>query len=140
MLNPLVLYGKTIIKYFHTNKVDPAPCKDMQTSPHPPQKWSSLYKRRALCWNVRKIISSHINIISRFWAIGVQKIQKNAQKIEYSAKVAKFAGKIRIDLTMILYINRCLWCLSQKIEDAQYSDMSWMHCKGKMQNRSYLKN
>ena len=43
-------------------------------------------------------------IISRFWAMGVQKVQKDAQKIEFSSEVVKFAGKIRIDLIIIFNI------------------------------------
>ena len=35
----------------------------------------------------------------------VQKDQKDAQKIRFSLKVAKFAGKIRIDLKMNFCIN-----------------------------------
>ena len=34
-----------------------------------------------------------------------QKVQKDGQKIKFSSKVTKFAGKIGIDLTLIFSIN-----------------------------------
>ena len=64
-----------------TNKLGHVPSKDMQTlTPHPthPQKGG---------------------------VIGVQKVQKHAQNIKFSSKVARFAGKIWIDLIIIFYID-----------------------------------
>ena len=37
--------------------------------------------------------------------MGVQKIQKDEEKIKFPLKVTKFAGKIRIDLRIHFYIN-----------------------------------
>ena len=37
--------------------------------------------------------------------MGVQNVQKDAQKIKFPSKVAKLAGKIRIDLTVIFRIH-----------------------------------
>ena len=42
-----------------------------------------------------------IDIISRLWAVGDQKGRFGRPKIEFSSKVAKFAGQIGIDLTLI---------------------------------------
>ena len=48
-----------------------------------------------LCWK------NHIT----FFSYGVQKVQKDAQKIIFSSKVAKFTAKIWMDLIMIFYID-----------------------------------
>ena len=45
------------------------------------------------------------HIIPRFCVMVVQKVQKHAQKIKFSSKVAKFAGTIGIDLTIIFCMN-----------------------------------
>ena len=37
--------------------------------------------------------------------MGVQKVQKDARKNKKNSKVAKFAGKIGIDVTIIFCIN-----------------------------------
>ena len=42
--------------------------------------------------------------------MGVQKVKKKTQKMNFSSKVAKIAGNIRIDLIMISYINSFLLC------------------------------
>ena len=37
--------------------------------------------------------------------MGVQNVQKDAQKITFSSKVAQFAGRIAIDLKIIFRVN-----------------------------------
>ena len=83
--------------------------------------------------------------------MGVQNVQKDMQKNKFSSKMAKFTGKIQIDISMIFYFhsfflydkvnfsNNCVKCVHifqvflptkkhQKMmfitEDAQYSDRS----------------
>ena len=50
---------------------------------------------------IKNVLEKSCHIISYFWVIVSQKIQKDAQQIKFSSKVTKFSEKIRIDLIMI---------------------------------------
>ena len=88
----------------------------------PPQKWPSLHKRCAMCWNDRKSIIQIFPIFS-FRVIGVQ---KDVQKNQFSSKEAKFARKIEIDLTIILRIDDFFLCVTQFLRyDRFYIFFAW---------------
>ena len=70
--------------------------------------WSSKIMVQSVC-SFKKSLEFRNFFISRFWVTGVHRFEKDAQKITFSSEVAKFAGKIRIDLIMIFYINQFFW-------------------------------
>ena len=77
----------------------------MQTPPLPPFRSGHLDINDAQCDDPKDVLKKLYQIISRFWVMGVQKVQKDAQKIKLPSKVAKLAGTIRNDLIMIFCIN-----------------------------------
>ena len=73
------------------------PTKDMQT-PHPPSFKIGHH-------DINDAQCAETKILSRFRVMGIQKGRYGRPIIQFSPKVAKFAGKIGIDLTIIFFIN-----------------------------------
>ena len=71
----------------------------------PSQKWPYLHKRCAMFWNEWKIMYQ----IFSFWAIGCQRAA-HSTTIFFCSKLAKFTGRIGIDLTMIFIIHDFFLC------------------------------
>ena len=80
------------------------------TPPPPPLRSDHLDIRDAQCAenNDGCIISSYIT--SRLGAMGVQNRRFGRPKIQFFPKVAKFAGKIEIDLTLIFFCIDDFFC------------------------------
>ena len=57
--------------------------------------------RDAQCAETKDVVKISHHIISRSGAMGVQRIRFGRPKIQFSLKVAKLAGQIGIDLTLI---------------------------------------
>ena len=70
--------------------------------------------------NVLKGMENHIRDFFSFQVIGVQKVQKDAQKIEFSSEVVKFAGKIRIDMIIIFNIYSFFFCDRVNLSKLRY--------------------
>ena len=79
--------------------------KNMQTPSPSPIRSGHLDIKYVQCAETKDVVKKSYHIISRIRVMGVQKVQKGAQKIKFSSKVAKFAGNIRIDMIMIFYID-----------------------------------
>ena len=77
--------------------------KDMQTSP--PLRSGHLDIKDAQCAKTKEVLKKPYHIISRFRVMSVKKERYDRPKIKFSSIVAKFAGKIGIDLTLIFRIN-----------------------------------
>ena len=56
------------------------------------------------CTETKDVLKISYHIILRFRVMGVQKGRYGCLKIKFSSEVAKFAGKIGIDLTFIFRI------------------------------------
>ena len=59
----------------------------------------------AQCAETKNVLQKSYHIISCFPDMGAQKRHFRCPKIKFSSKVAKFARKIEIDLTIIFRIN-----------------------------------
>ena len=91
---------------FYDNKVKMAVVSPQGYAEPSPLRSCHLYTKDAQCAETKdvteKIISHHIAFLS-YWR--PKKVQKVAQRITFFSKVAKFAEKIRIDLTIFFSMN-----------------------------------
>ena len=81
----------------------------------PPLRSDHLDIKEVQCAETKDVLKISYHIVSRFRVMGVLKVQKDAQKIEFSSKVANFEGKIGIDLKIIFRINIFCTILSFEI-------------------------
>ena len=97
-------------------KRGPVPTKDMQT-PLP----SPFLRSGHIDIKVEDVLKISYHIISRFRVMASKnKGRFRHPKIKLSSKVAKLAGKIRIDLIMIFCINSFFLCESQFLKYSQF--------------------
>ena len=71
----------------------------------PPLRSGHLDIKDAQCAEIKEGRKISYHIISRLGAEGVQKWRFGRPKIHFFSKMAKFAGKTGIDLTLIFHIN-----------------------------------
>ena len=99
LLKPIVKEMKAINI---AQKCRPVKIKDMQTLPLRSGHFDIKDAQYAENKDGRK---NSFHIISRLGAVGVQKGRYGRPKLQISSKMTKFAGKIRIDLTLIFPMN-----------------------------------
>ena len=94
----------------------PVLTKDMQTQPHLsplPLRSGHLHIKDAQCAETKDVLKNPITLYRIFELLASKRSKKIRDKIIFSSKVAKFAGKIEIDLTLFFLHTRLFLYNSQ---------------------------